>query len=283
MDLNNTPLDSYMNTINIFDEFPESFENISPELRHKKRIALEPFIYDILKSRYGKFLDNWWKTYTVPKESDKTIVIVERRIHPNLWFLIRNLSYFCQGWSVVFVCSNTNIKYIQEIVEHNKNNCMYMVAFSDSPEREKAIKEYNFLLKDSNFYTALPSENCLFVQTDTYLRKPIPNEILNYDYVSSPFTWDETSAGGGISFRKKSSMIDICKRSKCTYENEDTFICEGVKNLGYKMPEFMEGITYFVESCLYEDPVGIHQWWTFFYPGMEYANEIFQSLLDLQI
>ena len=272
-----------MDTLHIFDEFSESFENITDEIRHKKRLALEPFIYDILKSRYGKFFDNWWKTYSVPKDSDKTIVIIERRIHPNLWFLIRNVCYFCQEWSIVFVCSKTNLQYIQEILEHNKENCKFIIAFKDSPSREQAIQDYNQLLKDSNFYSALPSEDCLFLQTDTYLRKPFPEEIFQYDYVASPFTWDETSAGGGISYRKRSSMIDICKRSQCKYENEDTFICEGVKELGYKIPEFMEGITYFVESCLYEDPIGIHQWWTFFHRDMEYANEIFQTLLELSI
>lgn len=274
-----------MNTLRMFDEFPQSFEEITPEIRHKKRLALEPFIYDILKTKYGRTLDSWWKTYTIPKVSleDKTIVIVERRIHPNLWFLIRNLCYFCQGWSILFVCSKTNIHYIQEILEHNRNNCMFMVAFSDSPDRERAIQEYNRLLKDPNFYNSLPSENCLFVQTDTYLRKNIPDKILEYDYVASPFTWDETSAGGGLSFRKKSAMIKICLNPNPTFETEDTFICNGVKENGMKMPEFMEGIQYFVESCLYEDPVGVHQWWTFFYSGIEYAEEIFKSLLTLDI
>lgn len=272
-----------MLTKHLFDEFQEGYETITDELRHKKRLTLEPLIYDILKSKYGTFFEKWWKTYTVPKDSAKTIVIIERRIHPNLWFLIRNACYFCKGWSVVFVCSKINLSYIQEILEHNKENCKYLVAFQDSPSREQAIQEYNTILKDANFYSALPSEHCLFLQTDTYLRKPFPDEILKYDYVASPFTWDETSAGGGISYRKRSLMIDICNRNKCNYENEDTFICQGVKELGYSLPEFMEGITYFVESCLYEDPIGIHQWWTFFNPSMEYADEIFKSLLELLI
>lgn len=274
-----------MTTLRIFDEFPESFDEITAEIRHKKRLALEPFIYDILKTKYGRTLDAWWKKYTIPNhtQSDKTIVIIERRIHPNLWFLIRNFCYFCQGWSVLFVCSKTNIRYIQEILEHNRNNCMFMVAFSDSPDREKAIQEYNTLLKDANFYNTLPSENNLFIQTDTYLRKPIPNEILQYDYVASPFTWDNTSAGGGLSFRKRSAMIKICSQPNNAFETEDTFICNGVKENEMKMPEFMEGIQYFVESCLYEDPVGVHQWWTFFHPGMEYAEDILNSLLILEI
>ena len=121
------------------------------------------------------------------------------------------------------------------------------------------------------------------IETDTYLRKPIPDIILSYDYVASPYSWDENLSGGGISFRKRSSMIDICEKLTDKNYDQDIYICNGVRVLGYKMPEFMEGISYFSESCLYEDPIGVHQWWTFFTKEMEDAEVIFDSLLTLEL
>jgi hypothetical protein len=43
-------------------------------------------------------------------------------------------------------------------------------------------------------------------------------------------------------------------------------------------------LAYFVENYYTEDPVGVHQWWTFFFPNQtEGAEEIFHSLLSLEI
>ena len=42
-------------TIHIFDEFKQPAENTSLEIRHQKRMALEPLIFDILKEKYPTF------------------------------------------------------------------------------------------------------------------------------------------------------------------------------------------------------------------------------------
>ena len=45
----------------------------------------------------------------------------------------------------------------------------------------------------------------------------------------------------------------------------------------------MTGIKYVAESCHYEDPMGIHQWWTFFNNKDKDAKLIFHNYLNLQI
>ena len=245
-----------METIHIFDEFPgeNTLENI-----HEKRMKLEPLIYDILKRKYFRLFEEYWRNNTIKKDSNESIVIVERRIHPNLAFLLRNMFYYARDWSITIICSDNNYNYIKTICTNNKDNVNILALFNGNPSREVAINEYNSLLKDYTFYEKLIYEHLFFVQTDTYLRKPIDESMFNYDYVAAPWSWDETSAGGGMSYRKRSAMIDICKNFKGDYNMEDGFINNGIKVLGYKMPEFMDGIQYVVESCYYDDPMGVHQ------------------------
>ena len=279
-----------MQTRHIFDEFPEIGGELTDERRHQKRLRLEPLIYDIVKARYLKPLEEFWNTYEIPMNSDKCVVIVERRIHENLYFIMRNMAYFARGWSMSIVCSDINLEYCKQISGHNKDRITLLPLFKGSPDGNTAKSDYNDLLKNPEFYSMFSAENLLFAQTDTYLRKSIPDNLIKYDYVASPFAWDETMAGGGLSFRKRTAMIDICRKMGIIQCDEDVYISRGVKELGYNMPKIMEGITYFAESCILVEPynlyggaVGVHQWWTYFIPTMEHAERIFNTLLTLDI
>ena len=64
---------------------------------------------------------------------------------------------------------------------------------------------------------------------------------------------------------------------------QDCYALEGIKALKYKMPDIMTGITYVVESCYYKDPMGVHQWWTFFNNNKEHSELIFHSYLNCTI
>jgi len=269
-----------METIHIFDEFPyESSEKII----HAKRTRLEPLVFDILKRKYFRFLEEFWQKNSVVTNSDKSIVIIERRIHENLAFILRNVFYFAPSWNITVICSDINYDYLKTICTNNKDNVLLLPLFSGSPDRDTARNEYNNLLKSVKFYETLPFEHLFIVQTDSYLRKHIDETMLDYDYVAAPFIWDNSSAGGGMSYRKKSSMIDICKNYKGLEEGEDCFINAGIKVLGYKMPEFMKGIEYIGESCFYVSPMGVHQWWTYFTNSFDHKDLIFHNYLRLEI
>jgi len=213
-----------MLTRHIFDEFPEPMSEITNERKHQKRLRLEPLIYDILKARYLKPLEDFWNTYEIPKISDKCVVLVERRIHENLYFILRNIAYFARGWAVCIVCSDINLNYCKEISGNNKDRIRFLPIFKGSPDARTGKAEYNNLLKTPEFYKMLDSENILLMETDTYLRKTIPDEIFNYDYVASPYVWDEHMAGGGLSFRKRSIMISICEKMGILPCDQDVYI-----------------------------------------------------------
>ena len=270
-----------MESLHIFDEYPNSPLYLNDEDRHLKRAKLEPLIFDILKSKYGKILQEKYKGYEPPPVGKEKglVIIVERRIHENLQFVLHNAATAAPGWRIIIICSNINKKYCELIAE---SKAIVIDVFKGSPGRDTARSEYNKLLKNPEFYRKLPSENLLFLQTDSYLRKYIPDFFINYDYIGAPFTWDNNNMGGGLTFRKRSAMIDICKNFHENIDTEDLFISKGIQKLNYKMPSYFEAIPYFSESAIFEEPIGVHQWWTFFYPGIDEAELFFKKLLTLQ-
>lgn len=258
----------------MFDEF---LGEATPETIHDKRIKLEPLIFDVLKQKYYSIFDKFWKYNTIIKNTNKSIVIIERRIHENLPFLLRNMFYYARDWAITVVCSDKNFRYVKTICTNNMNNVSILPLFNGNPNRVQGIQEYNDILKSEEFYQSLSYEHLFIVQTDTYLRKPIDETMFEYDYVAAPWAWDETSAGGGMSYRKRSTMIDICNNFKKNIPMEDAFINEGIKEMGYKMPVFMKGITYIAESCHYDDVMGVHQWWTFLNPDDDFSKDILEK------
>jgi hypothetical protein len=271
-------------TIHIFDEFSQAPDDLSTEQRHQKRMTLDPLIYDILKAKYWHPLQQFWENHTVPKQSHSTIVLIERRIHPNFAFLLYNAAYFARDFGIVILCSDMNYEYCKRICGKNATNVEIRPIFQGNPEPSVGKLEYNTLQKQKELYESLPGDYLLFLEVDCYLRKSIPAEWKEYDLIAAPYEWDETAVGGGFSYRKKSSMIQICETYKDDVWAADTYVYKGAQHLGLKIPPFETGITYVAESCIYEDPVGVHQWWTFFFPNqIEGAEEIFHSLLSLAI
>jgi hypothetical protein len=269
-------------TIHIFDEFSQSPNELTLEKRHLKRMALDPLIYDILKHKYGRQLESFWKDYSLPTTTDSYLIFVERRLHPNLAFVLQNAAYFARGWGIVLVCSDMNYEYCKEVCKGKDVDIRPL--FQGNPEPSTGKLEFNTLLKSKEFYESLPGDYHLFLEVDCYIRKQIPEEWKLYDFVAAPYEWDEAAIGGGFFFRKKSASIRVCEKYKDDVWAVDTYMYKGGRQLGFKIPSFETGITYISESCIYEDPIGVHQWWTFFFPKqIEDAEEIFHSLLSMEI
>ena len=271
-----------MESLHIFDEYPNSPLYLNAEDLHLKRIKLEPLIFDILKSKYGKILQEKYKAYEPPLVGKEKglVIIVERRIHENLQFVLHNAATAAPDWRIIIICSDINKKYCELIAE---SKAIVIDVFKGNPSRNQGRKEVDWLLKNSKFYESFSSENLLFMEVDSYLRKNIPDSLMNYDFVGSPFSWDKDNMGGGLTFRKRNAMIDICKRFNAPDNfTQDVFISKGIQKLNYKMPSYFEAIQYFTESTIFEEPVGVHQWWTFFYPGLDDPELFIKKLLTLQ-
>lgn len=249
---------SIQSVIESLERSRESYAN-RQDFLHRCRVELEPFVYSYLKDTYGPSMDKAWQTCTIPRVSDKAILIVERRCHPNLEFTIKNAVYFAKGYSLHIVCSEANRAFVEEVCGSQLPNIHIHPMFKDIGTVERGKQEYNSLLKQAGFWSSFAEEYLLCMETDSYLLRHIPSIIYDYPYVASEWPW-ATGQGGGLSHRRRSFMLEVCtvegKHHAC--EMQDTFANEGFLALGYK---YLEGI--FCESMCEQDLVGTHQWWTF--------------------
>jgi hypothetical protein len=227
---------------------------------HRCRMEIEPFVYSYLNHTYGGELAKHWSTCTIPRNSTKGIVIVERRCHPNLEFTIQNAVYFARGYSLHIFCSEANREFVEEICGSQVDSVHIHPVFKDIGTPESGKKEYNNLLKSYGFWSSFSEEWLLCMETDSYLLKEIPEEVYNYNYVASKWPWVPGHAGGGgLSHRKKSFMMDISSINSLKAEMQDCFASDGVALLGCPVIDSnMFGETWFDSTT-----VGTHQWWTF--------------------
>jgi hypothetical protein len=228
---------------------------------HANRVQLEPFIFEALRNRYWKHFQEFWnQPESIPKESDRAIVIVERRCHPNLQFVLQNSAYFCRGWAIHIVCSHANLEFVRHIVSPHKDAIHIHPYFDGIGTADQGKHEYNQLLQSREFWCMFQEDYILTLETDCYFLKPFSESILAYDYVASKWPWDpEAPGGGGLSVRKRSAMLRICDECPTKNEMQDSFVSNGVRQLGLKTPTEV----YFTEAAYSYDAIGTHQWWTY--------------------
>jgi hypothetical protein len=230
------------------------------------RVELEEPIYNLLREKYGKTFQEFWNSTTIPQKSTNTVMLVERREHPNIEFVLQNVMYFVRerGFSLTIVCSKENEAYIRKILGKHEATTHILVWFEDNCDRDRAREEYNLALKNVEFWEQIQAEYILSIQTDCYLRKPLPDEIWTVDYVAAPWAWKPWVVGGsGLTFRKKEAVIDMCKQKPKKKMAEDEFFAHMCIQTGKKILPLEIAEHIFSESRFVDDPVGVHQWWTY--------------------
>jgi hypothetical protein len=259
-------VDKYIELYHAFQSIYKSAKYLTPEqFNSLSRNELDPHIFRFLKNEYGNALKQHWNTNTIPKESNNAIIIVERKCHPNLEFVLHNAFYFAPNYSIHIFCSNANYEFVKHICNKQLNNIHIYIIFPDIANPEKGKIEYNQLLQTRTFWETFNEENLLTIETDSYLLDFIPDSIYQYDYVASKWGWHpELPGGGGLSFRKKSAMLALFDNPDIkTYPAQDFFVAEGMKLMQFKYPTFEESKYFFSENTLDFECIGTHQWWTF--------------------
>lgn len=270
-----------IDTIHIFDEFSHSPDELTKELRHAKRMALEPLVFGALTRKYGAFLKRFWDSHTVPK-TNKRIVIVERRIHPNLAFVLYNAAYYGRDWGITILCSDVNYEYCKSIIGE-KETVSVIPVFTGIGTPVEGKQEYNQLLQSIGFYNLFQEDHLCIMETDCYFRRKIPDWVLDYDLVGCPYKWDEQMAGGGLSFRNRNAMLQICTTFPEKLEAQDVYLWKGAQELQMRLPSFERAADQLTESVFSLNPFGVHQWWTFFFPNqLPDAEVYFKELMTLQ-
>jgi len=254
----------------IIYELKQTFQSEKDSLR-RLRINLEPYIFNYLSTTYYQTLQEHWNTYTPPLNSKYAYAFIERRCHPNIDFLLKNIAWANPTMSIYIFCSDLNENYIRALLGDKISNITIIQAFTGEASPQEGYKEFNKLLANIEYYECFDKEveYIMTLHTDVFIRRKITEDIFVGDYWGAPWKWDRESAGGGgVTIRKVSSMKEICK--KYTYEFdenvlEDIWFCDKVKKLGLAYPDVDFRAMRIMESVYVTNPVAIHQFWTFAY------------------
>lgn len=229
------------------------------------RNQLEPYVYNYLLYTYGAKLETFWKTHEFPKKSKYAWVLVERRIHPNLWFVLRNLAWAGPHMSLYIYCSDCNVNYVRELLGDKVKNVHILQIFSGVGTREQGKNEYQVVHKQPDFYRNIDAEYMIRIEVDCYLRRKIPDEVFVTDFYGAPWGWyPDKPGGGGLSIRRVAAMIEICEKlNDFNTIHEDGWFSDRIPELGYEFPGLNHRIQVFSENFPVDNPIGVHQFWTF--------------------
>lgn len=235
------------------------------ETLHKYRCDIEPYIYQHLILEYGQKLDKIWKDHQFPKKSKYAWVIIERRSHINWWFLLRNIVWAAPHFSLYIFCSDQNYEFVKNMLGDKVNNVHIIQWYKGFASRDEGRDQYAVTMKQAELYRKIDAEYMIRVEMDTYLRHKIPELIFKTDFYGAPWKWNlNMPGGGGLHIRKISTMIDLCERANHSgTEGEDSWLGGKIIEYGYTYPplEFRELV--FSENYPVDNPIGVHQFWTF--------------------
>jgi hypothetical protein len=256
---------------------------------HKARCDLEPYVYNYLENKYGNQLTEFWKTHQFPVKSKYAWAIVERRCHPNWWFVLRNIAWAGPHMSLYIFCSDENLGYLKSLLGDKAANVHLLLVFKGFANRTDGFRQMEKLMTSPEFYGGIDADYILTFQTDCFFRKKVPQGIFVGDYYGSPWGWSlEDLGGGGITVRNVQRMIDLCSKEVAPEGiAEDGWIGGLVKRHGGSVPPDSIRFMAFCENFPTPDPIGVHQFWTFLHNfGMnepEKFKKNMETVLKLEI
>lgn len=206
-----------------------------------------------LKTKYQSYIPNFYKN------SNYQAVILESRPRVEIETIIKNTFYFLSRsnfkWGLTLFYTDENKKFIEESnFFKNKNITLKKLDFENIN-----LYIYDSLFTSLDFWQNLNSENILIFQIDSTLLNHGIDDFLNFEYIGAP--WSKPKEGkyignGGLSFRKKSKMLEIISKYPTNeYIKEDIYFCKYLDNL----PPLSIAKRFSVEDVYYENPLGIHQ------------------------
>ena len=250
---------------------------------HILRYILEPYIYNYLLVTYGPALDKFWQTYRPPKKADNAFCIVERRPHPNFWYILRNIAWAAPQMSVYIFCSNENEDFIRTLLGDKAEYYNIIPFFKGNPSREQGVQDYNNFYTNYRSYEMIDAKYIMTVQMDIFIRRKLDMNMFMTDYYGNPWAWNqEDPGGGGATVRRVAKMIEICRRWRpdptidCPIP-EDGWINEKIKECG-TWPNKIIRSTTFMETLLHNNPYVVHQTWSFTDVLLKDGKDVFLGL-----
>jgi len=272
----------------------------SPKMLSNLRNKLEPFVFNALEEGYGRELTEFWKTYTPPKKAKRAYMLVEGRIHPNMWFVLRNMAWAGPEMAVYIFCSDQNYDYIMNLLGDKAPHFNVIQTFKRNGNTPVDIisQEYHNFFTNWKIWEQMDTEYAMMIQMDIYIRKRLDDCLFNYDYYACRWAWKSDHPGGALTICRVEKMIEILKQHKPNTDSDcpissDEFISQIIKDNG-TYPPLMENIQNLMESLqvfvgqgykqILINPYAVHQPWTFSYTFSQEEFRIFwRELLTIRI
>lgn len=205
------------------------------------------------------------------------VCLIEFREHEYMKAVLHNMCNIYGGTStsLYIIHGNSNEDFVKDIIKDWSNVRTIKYDYDNIN-----IDIYNEIMTSTEFYDHFETEFVLIFQTDTLIRKQIPEKFFEYKYVGAPWKGypndfpdnpsvligNKLVGNGGFSLRNVQKMKDIC--SKHLYKdskrkiNEDVYITNFL-NIS-DIPRVDIAKQFSVEWVYYDDPVGLHHVWTIF-------------------
>ncbi len=181
-------------------------------------------------------------------------VIVEPRKHPALGLVVANaLQVLPVDWEVLVLFGLGNSEFVKSLGSDPRLKTRQLRVSNLSP------KDYSALLMTSRFWETLPYENILIFQTDSLLFENSPWKIENFmshEYIGAPWSFCPFVGNGGLSFRKKQSMLRATRSHKYKNMPEDIFFSKHCRTAPLE-----EARKFSVETLFSLGTFGCHKPW----------------------
>jgi hypothetical protein len=200
--------------------------------------------------------------------SKYTAIIIEPRKHAALKFVLNNfLENLSDEWCIIIFHGTNNIEYVKNIIAELGDYQNRILPPINLNVVNLNAYTYSDILKNKDFYNNIPTDIFLVFQTDSIIlkeNKHLINDFLEYDYVGAPWKHDNSVGNGGLSLRKKNKMIEIINNNNYSLNSlEDTwFSLDLPSNINLNKPSFEKAKTFSIETVFYENPFGVHNFWT---------------------
>jgi len=164
------------------------------------------------------------------ENSNNAMIIVEPRQHKHLEKVINNFDLrMDKTWDLYVFHGKSAEEFAKNATKNIKGRNVFLLPLDTD---NLTADEYNKLFQEKIFWEKVNSENILVFQTDTALCANTDKYIYNftkYNYIGCPYSynslenpWNVPYGVGGLSFRKKSFMID------CINNNPNSGLAEDV-------------------------------------------------------
>jgi hypothetical protein len=233
-----------------------------------------------------QYMDNLLHSMKIVKShgftpSDKVAIIVEPRAHhPYLELVVRNaIACLDDTWAFQIWTYENEISYVRSLFPDMGTR----LHIRGLPLDSITTTLYNCLFLMPQFWESIGDmyEHILIFQTDCILFQKWNPQWFAYDYVGanyfSPIDVSPKIGGiqGGLSYRKRSVMLECCRKLTTTdlndyrascgqppiyYYKEDVFFTHACEILQKQVPPFHMRPLFSIEADFYEKTFGHHGW-----------------------